>query len=553
MSTLKVNNIEPLTGTTVAIDVKDSIKTVNSISELLATPGTTEYLIRVRGYYSSNNDGGGIFRFNSSRIAENDFGTVFLGWERIDYDHFTPEMFGSTDSGDQLSYFIALRNAINVNSGGKIILKRNKLYTVSSNITFNVGNIELNGNGATVHTTNTTRTDLFQFFGTEDNNRIEKINIFGPLKLTSTYFPGAIATGNGINFKWVNTGNIVNCTMTNFSDGGISVTDSDYINILNNVVSTCAQPINIFNHSTHCVISENKVSNATVFVGISVEGFANGSSYQPDDIIVSNNQVTGFVTKGIDMQNVLRAKCTGNTVTGGTAPSNCYGIHLWGSPRIHCIDNISHDNSGYGIRCGPNCTAAIISNNTTYNNTTGSMYHDDGPGVATCYGVRLGQNAFIEGVPVQSGNVSFSGLYIGNNTSTDAKTLDWYEEIISFTPTAKGGTTTGTGTYTIQSGRLTRIGNVCLFTIDLGWSAHTGTGDLIITGLPFNSTSINTAITVYIKEISLSAGNVFQAKLTSNSNNIIITQYTWVNGGIVSPVPMDGSVAELAISGTFII
>jgi hypothetical protein len=70
------------------------------------------------------------------------------------------------------------------------------------------------------------------------------------------------------------------------------------------------------------------------------------------------------------------------------------------------------------------------------------------------------------------------------SASTDANTLDDYEEG-TFTPTVVGSTTAGTGTYTNQTGVYTKIGRFVHAYIEINWSAHTGTGNLRISGLPF--------------------------------------------------------------------
>jgi hypothetical protein len=70
------------------------------------------------------------------------------------------------------------------------------------------------------------------------------------------------------------------------------------------------------------------------------------------------------------------------------------------------------------------------------------------------------------------------------SASTDANTLDDYEEG-TFTPTAVGSTTAGTGTYGTQTGVYTKIGRFVHAYIEIIWSAHTGTGNLRISGLPF--------------------------------------------------------------------
>ena len=68
MSIIRVNKIEPLTDQSVDVIVKDSIKILDNITDLLSLAGTTEYLVFVNGYYSGSSDGGGLFKFNSSRL-----------------------------------------------------------------------------------------------------------------------------------------------------------------------------------------------------------------------------------------------------------------------------------------------------------------------------------------------------------------------------------------------------------------------------------------------------------------------------------------------------
>jgi hypothetical protein len=82
-------------------------------------------------------------------------------------------------------------------------------------------------------------------------------------------------------------------------------------------------------------------------------------------------------------------------------------------------------------------------------------------------------------------------VYLGGTGSANA--LDDYEEG-TWTPVIRGGTTTGTGTYGDQQGVYTKVGNIVTATFWITWTAHTGTGDFFIYGLPFaaaSSTEIN--------------------------------------------------------------
>ena len=54
-----------------------------------------------------------------------------------------------------------------------------------------------------------------------------------------------------------------------------------------------------------------------------------------------------------------------------------------------------------------------------------------------------------------------------------------------WTPVVYGSTTAGVGTYVNQVGRYAVSGNLVVATAYIQWSAHTGTGDLLVSGLPY--------------------------------------------------------------------
>jgi hypothetical protein len=136
--------------------------------------------------------------------------------------------------------------------------------------------------------------------------------------------------------------------------------------------------------------------------------------------------------------------------------------------------------------------------------------------------------------------------------SSDANTLDDYEEGV-FTPIISGSTSAGTGTYSIQSGRYTKIGRLVQFQIRVTWSAHTGTGNLNIDQLPFVSSAVaNSFASVsigYFSDVALTASRVATAFIETNVSYIPLAQYP-VGGGSASYVPMDTS-GDIMISGTY--
>jgi hypothetical protein len=125
--------------------------------------------------------------------------------------------------------------------------------------------------------------------------------------------------------------------------------------------------------------------------------------------------------------------------------------------------------------------------------------------------------------------------------SANANTLDDYEEG-NFTPVVQGSTTAGAGTYSSQSGRYTKTGRLVTVEIYLAWSAHTGSGNFQIGGLPFNSNSsvYSGASIGLVNNIALSANNTIAAFNQTNTSYINIVQ-TPVGGGAFTDVPLDTS------------
>lgn len=161
-------------------------------------------------------------------------------------------------------------------------------------------------------------------------------------------------------------------------------------------------------------------------------------------------------------------------------------------------------------------------------------------------------------VTVSTGNLvvgtAAKGIDFSANTGAAGETsalLNWYEEG-TFTPVVIGTSTAGTGTYSRQIGRYTRIGNRVLFNIALEWSAHTGSGDMQVDGLPFtsNSTTGNFhAATAFYSNITLTAGNVLILGIGNNSTKIDFQQ-TPTGGGASTLVALDVA-ASIIISGHY--
>lgn len=82
-----------------------------------------------------------------------------------------------------------------------------------------------------------------------------------------------------------------------------------------------------------------------------------------------------------------------------------------------------------------------------------------------------------------------------NGDTADANSLDDYEEG-SFTPTISGAGVSGAGTYTLQTGRYVKVGKVVTIWGAVTITAHTGSGQMIIGGLPFTTANVANMKTV---------------------------------------------------------
>jgi len=146
----------------------------------------------------------------------------------------------------------------------------------------------------------------------------------------------------------------------------------------------------------------------------------------------------------------------------------------------------------------------------------------------------------------------FKDLYLSGGVvfgatggAVTSKTLDDYEEG-TFTPIITGATTTGVGTYTQQVGTYTKVGDTVTVQVYIVWTAHTGTGGIRISSLPFVANGYAGA----------SVGWVNTLAFTAQPRGYIVTGTSYmdivesVSNAGSSLVPMDTS-AGLIITATY--
>lgn len=137
------------------------------------------------------------------------------------------------------------------------------------------------------------------------------------------------------------------------------------------------------------------------------------------------------------------------------------------------------------------------------------------------------------------------------NASTNANTLDDYEEGV-WTPVIAGATTTGVGTYTAQEGTYTKIGNLVTLSARMGWSTHSGTGYMVVTGIPYTVRGVAGDYFYGLCEwsgLAAISGTPAIALYANGTSAVLIGLSTTT--GISSTVAMDTAVSLLYFSITY--
>jgi hypothetical protein len=271
---------------------------------------------------------------------------------------------------------------------------------------------------------------------------------------------------------------------------------------------------------------------------VAANGGTGQSSYAVGDLLYANTTTT--LAKLADV-------ATGNALISGgvsTAPS-------WG--KIGLTTHVS------GIlpvaNGGTNASTASI---TAFNNITG--YSASGATGTTSTNLVFSTSPSIT-TPSVTGDLTMS---TGNVVMSNGKGIDFsatsgtgtselfadYEEG-TWSPQLAGSVTAGTYTTVATQGLYTKIGRVVQFQMYLAWSGGTGTGDLLIKGLPFtqNATSDSTPTVGFCKNITLTALNVPFAYLYAGVSYITLWQNV-VGGGSPTVVPYDAA-GELILTGTY--
>ncbi|WP_334676237.1 right-handed parallel beta-helix repeat-containing protein, partial [Klebsiella oxytoca] len=435
-------------------------------------------------------------------------------------------------------------------------------------------------------------TTLFRMIGSDSG---------GATRPTDVHFEGITLDGNlenqvanrnahGIWVYMLGNSAITRCDFQNIAGCGGSLrgmieTPAKNIKVIGNQVANCGNIGLQVSWFDGLVVDDNIVRDCTDN-GIDIYGNS-GESGEPTGINFSlNGNVVSECLTGIFLETVANGSVIGNVLQG-----NAQNIHLNrinSQPRNIDIDGNAIDGGLYGIRVqgdmrGINITGNTIrgysiaafrfGNSTTVNSSTSYINVRNNtitPTVANSYVVWIGggtaSRITVKGNTVEN-TIGLTEEYLYHNQATtnvqvtvgawkfwggdlSDTGIESYSEGM-FSPTVAGGTTGGTGTYTNQYGKYTKMGNIVHFTLSLAWSAHTGAGAILIGNLPFAASPDNNQ-TINAATCSVSAGTASARLFMRNINGSTVAQLLFTDGAAATSYPqVNGAGGSVQVSGFY--
>jgi hypothetical protein len=336
-------------------------------------------------------------------------------------------------------------------------------------------------------------------------------------KITGGTITGAAFTGNTFTSPVISGGSINNTTV-----GATTRSTGAFTTLASNGATT-------FTAGT--ASTSTTTGTAVITGGLGVSGRINAANF--DGIVGANTAAAGnFTTLGATSFGVIGArtqiKGTNADITGATGS----GTEIFGgsTPGILAYNR---DGSAFLPITINALTVALQAEGTTR-----GLFSSSGLAVTGTIGgtTTIGVGA---ATPAASGaGITFPAT---QSASSDANTLDDYEEG-TWTPEIRGGSTAGTTTYASnRTGRYTKIGNMVTVQFTVGWTNATGTGALEIWGLPFTTNTTQFYDNVgAVMSSNLDVPNGGTGIVTyAPSNSTLMNLYVTIDNAGLGQVQMD--------------
>lgn len=211
----------------------------------------------------------------------------------------------------------------------------------------------------------------------------------------------------------------------------------------------------------------------------------------------------------------------------------------------------STDSIGVLVDTADNSPNGGVIHYADYNTVNGGVCEQGGASALGLKAIACNNSYFQFLDNVAGGNNLFANFF-NNNALWGIGGGTQYAKVFAATPKVEGSTVAGTATYTTQTIRYTYVGKVVFFELRLVWSGGTGSGNLLITGLPFNAGNYGTfpPATISLADITLTAGSIPVGTIESNAAFIRIQEIP-SGGGATLNVPYDAAGA-ITLSGHYL-
>jgi hypothetical protein len=323
---------------------------------------------------------------------------------------------------------------------------------------------------------------------------------------------------------------IDNVYVSNFAQYGISI----YGNQVNGV------------KIVNCNIRDIGIASQAESVGAGIVSLVSGNNFTVANNVIKNCKQNGIFVGGGDVG-------AGNHVIANNIILTCgqNGINYieeanvgsqpgTGMVKIAMTGNVCIENGQNGILLSA-VDAGFITNVTiTGNVCTGNTFA----------GIRIASS---NTAPNIVSKVVLSGNQAKDNVAHQILVSEFAQQIegveMPFTPVISGTTIAGVGTYTATSGTYTLANGIVYFQLACVWSAHTGTGDILVSGFPYAAQNSEPQPTAWVWTTDLTITGQATFALIGNTTSGPLGA---VNNGAYSAVALD-TAASIRINGFYFV